>query len=195
MKEIWKDIPIKPFNKCYQISNLGRVKSKTRNIIRSDNYPHHYRGKLLKTFLNRDGYVRLELHYHNRHKNIEVHELVAKAFIPNSHHYPVVNHKDENKQNNNVNNLEWCTVKYNDNYGTKKERQRYHEYRKMRLTNLLTNQSKTFHSALDAAKHIKRKYPIKAKPLSVYRTLKKDEYTNQIYHIPVYFVEGVKSNG
>ena len=51
-----------------------------------------------------------------------IHRLVAEAFIPNPNNYPCINHKDENKENNNANNLEWCTYKYNSNYGTCRER-------------------------------------------------------------------------
>ena len=102
MKEIWKEI--KDFNN-YQISNLGRVKN---------NF-----GKILKPQL-RHGYYDIGLYneeYKLRPKLIKIHRLVAETFIPNPNNYPVVNHKDENKINNSVNNLEWCTTKYNLNYG------------------------------------------------------------------------------
>ena len=56
-------------------------------------------------------------------QGFSVHRLVATAFVPNPDNLPIVNHKDENKQNNNADNLEWCTVQYNNAYGTRKERQ------------------------------------------------------------------------
>jgi hypothetical protein len=59
-----------------------------------------------------------------RRKNLLVHRLVAKAFIPNPKEYPIVNHKDENKSNNHMDNLEWCTYEYNNNYGTARKRAR-----------------------------------------------------------------------
>ena len=61
--------------------------------------------------------------YHNR-KTYSVHRLVAITFIPNPNDLPIINHKDEDKTNNNVNNLEWCTSKYNSNYGNIKIKQR-----------------------------------------------------------------------
>lgn len=102
MKEVWKEI--KDFNK-YQISNFGRVKN---------NF-----GKILKPQL-RHGYYDIGLYnkkYKLSPKLIKIHRLVAEAFLPNPNNYSIVNHKDENKTNNNVNNLEWCTQKYNVNYG------------------------------------------------------------------------------
>ena len=103
MEEIWKDI--KGFEGLYQVSNMGRVKSVRKNII-------------LKNQIARKGYERVILCINNSPKNYFVHRLVANAFIPNPDNLPQVNHKDENKLNNRVENLEWCTQKYNVNYGT-----------------------------------------------------------------------------
>lgn len=103
MEEFWKDV--KGFEGVYQVSNLGRVKSVRRNII-------------LKNSIARNGYKRVLLCTNNIQKNYYIHRLVAMAFIPNPNNYPIVNHKDENPQNNSVGNLEWCTQKYNINYGT-----------------------------------------------------------------------------
>ena len=110
MEEIWKDI--KDYEGHYQVSNLGRVKSIKfgKEII-------------LKQHINiKGGYYYVCLLKNGKHKNYYVHRLVAEAFIPNSYNLPQVNHRDENKLNNNVDNLEWCTNEYNHNYGTINER-------------------------------------------------------------------------
>ncbi len=73
--------------------------------------------KYLKPSRNKNGYMMVELFNEKEGKNKLVHRVVAEAFIPNPNNYPQVNHKDENKLNNNVTNLEWCTAKYNMNYG------------------------------------------------------------------------------
>lgn len=109
MKEIWKDI--KNYEGHYQVSNLGRVKSIKfgKEII-------------LKQQQCMDGYYYVNLSKNGIAKRYYVHRLVAEAFIDNSDNLPCVNHKDENKQNNVVSNLEWCTHEYNNNYGTRIER-------------------------------------------------------------------------
>lgn len=116
MKEIWKDI--KGYEGFYQVSNLGRVKSLERVTI--NNRIVHER--ILKLKRDRSGYKRCCLCKDRNRKFFGVHRLVAEAFIPNVNNYPVVNHKDEVKDNNIVDNLEWCTIKYNSNYGTSPKR-------------------------------------------------------------------------
>lgn len=108
MKEIWKDI--KDYEGLYQVSNLGNVKSL--------NYKRTNTARLLKPYSNKKGYLVLRL----QRKIVQVHRLVAQAFIPNPLHLPEVNHKDENKVNNAVSNLEWCDNNYNINYGTRNKR-------------------------------------------------------------------------
>ena len=68
------------------------------------------------------GYLRLNLCKEGKQKPFKVHRLVAQAFIPNPNNFPQVNHKDENKENNCITNLEWCTNEYNHNYGTRNKR-------------------------------------------------------------------------
>lgn len=109
MIEIWKDI--EGYNGIYQISNLGRVKSLGNTKNKKD--------KIIKPVKNNKGYLRVTLHKSNVITRMYVHRLVAIAFIPNINNYPQINHIDENKLNNCVDNLEWCTNKYNCNYGTK----------------------------------------------------------------------------
>ena len=105
MKEIWKDI--KGYEGIYLISNYGRVKSL------------HKKEKIIKQFENTNGYLQVDLWKNGIGKHILVHKLVANSFIKNLKNYPFINHKDENKKNNRVDNLEWCTAKYNCNYGTR----------------------------------------------------------------------------
>ena len=107
-KEVWKDI--KGYEGKYQVSNLGRVKS-LYLINRQTKIP---REKILKLGHNLQGYPHIHLCKDNKtSKSIFVHKLVAEAFIPNPNNYPVVNHKNEIKTDNRVENLEWCTQKNN----------------------------------------------------------------------------------
>ena len=117
-EEIWKDII--GYEGLYQVSNLGRVKSLERYNRRNIKIPE----KILVGCVNYKGYHKVLLCKDGRQKQYSVHRLVMNAFVPNPNNYPVVNHKDENKLNNNVDNLEWCTVAYNNTYGNALEKAR-----------------------------------------------------------------------
>lgn len=104
--EIWKDI--EGYEGLYQVSNWGRVRSLWFG-----------KEKMLQPVKHKNGYLFVSL---GRKKTISIHRLVAEAFIPNPDNLPQVNHRDENKENNNVDNLEWCDSKYNNNYGTHNKR-------------------------------------------------------------------------
>ena len=109
--EVWKDIP--RYEGLYQASNLGRIRSCARTIIRKNKIKQQFKGKILSPEDNGNGYLRLIL-YKNKKKNSEyVHRLIASAFIENYYNCEQINHIDGNKQNNNINNLEWCTKSYN----------------------------------------------------------------------------------
>lgn len=111
--EIWKDI--EGYEGNYKISNCGRVKSL--------NYRHTKKEKILKPHLNTSNYLQVEL----KGKPFQIHRLVAKAFIPNPDNLPQVNHKDENTVRNDVDNLEWCTQQYNIDYSQSKEVYQYNK--------------------------------------------------------------------
>ncbi len=115
MEEIWKDI--EGFEGLYQVSNLGRVKSFRRSAKFGS--PNEL---ILNPSLINSGYEVVTLYSGKERVKKQVHRLVALAFIPNELNLPCVNHKDENKRNNRVDNLEWCTFQYNNNYGTAKIR-------------------------------------------------------------------------
>lgn len=111
-KEIWKNID--GYDGNYQISNYGNVRSMDRIVHGRNDYFQN--GKILKN-ANDGRYDFVRISYNGKNKTHYIHRLVAEYFIPNNNNYPCVNHKDENKQNNYVDNLEWCTQKYNVNYG------------------------------------------------------------------------------
>lgn len=103
--EVWKTINGFP---NYEISSFGNVRNS--------------KGLILKPKKNKGGYLEVCLCENGKRKSFLVHRLVAIHFIDNSNNYNEVNHKDENKTNNHVSNLEWCSPKYNSNYGTRTKR-------------------------------------------------------------------------
>ena len=121
MKEIWKDV--KGFEGRYLVSNTGKIYS----ILAK---------RILKTCISNRGYelacLRNEKGYR---KQYTVHRLVAMSFLDNPNNYPIINHKDENKLNNNINNLEWCDYSYNCTYNNLR----------VKVANTLTNKNKIFY--------------------------------------------------
>jgi len=120
LNEIWKDC--KHYEGLYQVSNYGRVKSLERDVPTKKGGTYHVNEKFLAHKVHNRGYLFVELWKHNKPHKEYVHRLVAMAFIPNPNNYPTVNHKDEDKQNNYVDNLEWMTYQDNNNYGSHNER-------------------------------------------------------------------------
>ena len=133
MVEIWKDI--KGYEGLYQVSNLGNVRSLDKTVIQKNAFgimkEHNYKGKIMKLFEDKDGYLRVNLKKDKTMKQYGVHVLVANEFIEDNTNFKSmpyenkesidtnklqVNHKDENKQNNEISNLELCTNAYNVNY-------------------------------------------------------------------------------
>ena len=113
MQEVWK--PVKGYEGLYEVSNLGRVKS----FPRKGNF-HKY-PVLLTIHTYKTGYKYVVLSKNGVSTKKKIYRLVAEAFIPNPDNLPQVNHKDENKSNNKVENLEWCTQTYNNQYSKAKK--------------------------------------------------------------------------
>lgn len=121
-KEYWR--PVVGYEGLYEVSNLGRIKSFDTYRKGPNGSIRIYKGRILKPFINGRGYLQVTLSKNGTHKKFQVHRLVALHFLPNPSNLPEVNHKDENKLNNSVDNLEWCDRLYNVRYGTGIERQK-----------------------------------------------------------------------
>lgn len=149
MEEVWKDI--QGYEGIYQVSNLGNVRSLDRVsehrvsgkiTLKGKNVAKSFNGNYLLVNLSKEGKIKRPM----------IHKLVAETFIPNPQGLPCVNHKDENKLNNEVSNLEWCTYKYNSNYGTCIERSREKKEKKVIQYDLNGNFIKEWKSLAEAEK-------------------------------------------
>lgn len=119
-KEIWKDV--KGYEGYYKVSNLGNVKAIERQIVNINGVKQLRKGHDMSKYCNGDGYLTVKLTKNNKDKRYFIHRLVAEAFISDK---PVgceryeINHKDCNRKNNNVENLEWCTHTENVRHSAK----------------------------------------------------------------------------
>ena len=142
--EVWKDVV--GFEGLYQVSDRGNVYS----IRRVGLHGRKIGGRILKPIQSRGGYIQVGLSKNGKMKFKYIHRLVAEAFIPNPNGLPQVNHKDEIKDNNSVENLEWCTSKYNSNYGTSIERRVKAQSKKVMAVNIKTGEVMRFNSTVEA---------------------------------------------
>lgn len=152
MEELWKDVV--GYEGRYQVSSLGRVRSVTRIVNRPMGSTRLVESKILSLQKSNLGYLRIILIDKNhKAKTCSVHRLVALAFIPNPNNFPMVNHKDENKENNFVENLEWCDAAYNVSYGTAIQRRSEKRRRKVEMIDKYSGKVlKVFDSVQEASK-------------------------------------------
>ena len=115
-EEIWR--PIEGYEGLYEVSNTGLIRSLDRFVGNRN----RIKGKILSIKIEKNGYCSVALSKYGKMKRYLVHRLVAQEFIPNTEGLPQVNHKDEDKTNNRVENLEWCDNYYNLMYGTGNDR-------------------------------------------------------------------------
>lgn len=151
MKEIWKDVV--GYEGYYIVSNLGRIKRLSTIVNSCLKYNNTITRKehiMSNTITNK--YLSVRLSKNNIVKTYRVHRLVAKAFIPNPNNLPQINHKDENKLNNCVDNLEWCSCIYNQNYGTRKYKRLHTKTKKIAQIDKKGNTIKTYFSLSEASR-------------------------------------------
>ena len=118
-------MPVVGYEDKYVVDQFGRVYGVDRTTTVFDNgriYEKPIAGKQMKQSLHTKGYKTVSLTKDGKAKTMFVHRIVAEAFIPNTDNLPMVNHKDEDKTNNFVENLEWCTASYNRTYGNAVEK-------------------------------------------------------------------------
>jgi hypothetical protein len=116
--EKWKDVV--GYEKYYQISNFGRVRSLDRIEVNANGITRNLKGSNKNTFIGRDGYVLITLSKNGINKAHLLHRLVAEAFIPNPNNLDEVNHKDRNRKNCILSNLQWCTSRENTHHARNK---------------------------------------------------------------------------
>ena len=142
----WKIIEEYPH---YSISDAGIVRRNHYTRIDKIGRKTDVKEMILKQHVDKDGYLRVTLVKDGKNYFAPLHRLIAKAFIPNPNNYPVINHKNENKKDNSLENLEWCTVSYNNNYGSRQERVRMTSGKKVIGTN--GKETLLFNSASEAS--------------------------------------------
>lgn len=149
----WKNLKDNPY---YSVNENGVVKRNAYTRVDKVGRTTQIDEMILKQHKDKDGYYRVSIITgENKPKFIPVHRLVAEAFIPNCNDLPCINHKDENKLNNCADNLEWCTVAYNNDYGARQGKVSETEGKKVIGTR--DNETLVFNSANAAEKFIKGK--------------------------------------
>lgn len=119
MNETWKTIPGWP---SYEVSDTGKIRSISRTTTNKNGVVIHREQHTMKLMYDQHGYLQCALKEGDKRKLIKAHRAVAMAFIPNPDNKPCVNHKDNNPENNNLCNLEWCTMKENTQWMLKQGR-------------------------------------------------------------------------
>lgn len=147
--EIWKDVV--GYESLYQVSNYGQVKSLDRQKWNGGSYYLH-RGRTLKQSINNMGYPVVNLSVDGKRTVTLVHRIVAQAFIFNRESLPLVNHKDGNKLNNHVSNLEWSTYEENNRHAIIKGLNKVKK--RLKATNRSTGEVLFFESAREADRQL-----------------------------------------
>ena len=186
MEEIWKDI--KNYEGMYQVSSLGRVRSLDRYVNSSEGRKQFIKGKILKLCYNQKiNMYEIHLRKNNKRKCFKVHRLVAEAFIKNDDpiNKTTINHKDGNRKNNSLENLEWVSYSQNLKHAYNKlnrpiNKPKYSR-RKCLSINKITKEQKLYKSIAEASRncHISE---------TQIRRIAMEENTNKNYE---FYIEGL----
>lgn len=156
MDEQWKDVA--GYDNYYQVSSCGRIKSVERYV--QDRFgmkaPYRIPEKILKPKRSQTGYLFVHLSKNGHAHPQRIHRMVAEAFIPNPDRLPTVNHNNEDKTDNRVENLEWCTQAYNNEYGTRTQRSQMSQKQRRPVTMYTKDGQplRTFPTLIEAARYI-----------------------------------------
>lgn len=149
--EIWR--PVIGYEGRYEVSNLGRIKSLSR-IVDNGYSRRKIRERILSQNLSHSGYRFIVVTKDGKQHSLRVHRLVAMAFIKNPHGYNEVNHKNEIKTDNRVENLEWCNREYNNNYGTRNLRIGIYASKRVAMLDMEGNVLRIFPSEKSAEEYL-----------------------------------------
>lgn len=156
MEELWKDI--KGYEGLYQCSSWGNIRSLDRYIPWRNGYKQFRKGQIIKPKQNKNGYLQFALNKNGQRKMVYVHIIIAKTFLDPNIISETVNHKDGNKLNNRIDNLEWCSYSENNKHA-------YADLKRVKVTiggrkriiyftDIVTNKIIIYHSINEASKNI-----------------------------------------
>ncbi|MBB1530668.1 MAG: HNH endonuclease [Prevotella sp.] len=148
--EEWR--PIADYDGCYSVSNFGNIRSEARHFV-DKHGQKSIQERILKPCKSSSGYLFVNLSRENKVSHAMIHRLVANAFLENPEGLRCVNHKDEDKCNNRADNLEWCTYKYNANYGKRNAKIGDGHAVKIMQKDLKGHIIKIWDSAVEACRH------------------------------------------
>lgn len=121
--ELWLPVTMEGYSEIYEVSDRGRIRSRDQEVTYTTGVKHLHKGRILLPQKHKSGYRLVNLHLGKKLKTFLVHRIVAKAFVPNPDNLPQINHKDFDKANNVIENLEWVTAKQNSTHARVNERQ------------------------------------------------------------------------